>query len=449
MAENNIFDLIILGAGPAGYSAAIRSAQTGKKVLLVEKEKFGGTCLNWGCIPTKFLWESVNLAKKIRKAGNFGFSAEIKDYSFELIQKKNEKNIEILSKGLKNLIESYKIETKNGSAKFIGGKKIEISSIDGKKEEIEFKKLIIACGSLPKDLPNLKIDHNKVIDSRDALQLKEIPKSLLIIGGGAIGVEMATIFSYFGSEVSIIEKEPNILPGEDVELSEEIKKNLVRSGVSVNTGAVFSDDLRGKFEKIILVVGRKPNIDQLFLEKEGIVYTPNGISVNEYLETSVKGIYAAGDVNGKAYFAYTAIADGLISAENAFVEKNKTEYSNVPKVVFSDPPCASIGNIPEDLKEKIVYGKFPFTANSRALIEGERSGWVKVSVNKKTNEILSGQIIGANADELIQLLSIAIRNKLKVDDLRRELFFHPGLSEALLCALEDSINKCVELPKKQ
>ena len=443
------YDLVVIGGGPAGHSAAIRGAQLGAKVLLVEKDKLGGTCLNYGCIPTKFLWEAVNRIEKVRKSEIFGFSADVLEGDFSSVQKKNWKNIELLSKGLKGLVESYGIQLVSGAAKFTGKNKIEIASAAGAPLPIEFSKAIIACGSSPKELPNLKIDHSKVIDSTDILKLAEAPKSLLIVGGGAIGIEMATIFSSFGAEVWIVEKENQLLPGEDAELSEEIKKNLVRSGVSVKTGTEFADDMRGKFEKILLVVGRKPNIDGLWLERADVSYGKNGILVNEYLETSAEGIYAAGDINGNAYFAYTAASDGIMAAENTMGSKNKAQYASIPKVVFSNPVSASAGEIGEKMKDKVVTGKFPFSANSRAFVEGERTGWVKVSVNRETGEILSGQIIGANADELISILSIIIRNKMKLENLRRELFFHPGFSETLFCAIEDSMKKCVELPKKQ
>ncbi len=201
-------------------------------------------------------------------------------------------------------------------------------------------------------------------------------------------------------------------------------------------------------KKILLSIGRRPNLEELNLGAAGISFTSRGISVNEYLETSATGIYAAGDVNGNAQFAYTASSDGILAAENASGAKNRAEYASIPKVVFTDPIGASAGTVPEKLKDKVLTGKFPFAANSRAFIEGERGGWVKVSINKDTGEILSGQVIGARADDLVNILSIAIRNKLKLEDFRRELFFHPGFSEALFCALEDSVKKCVELPKR-
>ena len=450
MLKEKNYDIIVIGGGPAGYSAAIRGAQLGAKVLLIEKDRLGGTCLNRGCVPTKFLWEAVHRIEEVRKSDRFGFTADVQVGSFASIQQKNRKNVEILTRGIKALLESYKIENVTGAAKFLSINKIGITSAGGEKDEVIISKLIIASGSAPKELPVLKADHNKVLDSTDALMLDEAPKTLLIVGGGAIGIEMATIFEAFGSEVTIIEKEESILPGEDRELQDEVKKNLMRAGVTVNTGSAFSDDLRGKFEKILLVAGRKLNVDGLNLESAGIEFTKNGITVNEYLETSVSGIFAAGDVNGNAYFAYTAQSDGLIAADNAYGKKRKAEYSAVPRVVFSDPVSASVGKIPPNLSaDRIAVGKFPFSASARAYIEGERSGWVKVSVNKDSGEILSAQIIGARADDLIQLFSMAVANKLKIEDFRRELFFHPGFSEAVFNALEDSLKKCVELPKKQ
>ena len=448
MEQQTKYDLIVIGAGPAGYSAAVRASQLGAKVVIIDKSGLGGTCLNWGCIPTKFLWEAANLQSKIRKAPSYGITAEVKEFSFQaLIQKKN-KMVELLSKGVRQLLESYKVTVIEGNAVFTGPKTVQISQADGNIENFSADKIIIAAGSVPSAIPGYTVDHDKIIDSTDALNLTELPKTLLVVGGGAIGVEFASIYSALGTEVNLVEKENQLLPGEDKELSEEVKKSLSRQGIKVTTGISSFEDLAKNSEKVLIATGRKSNASSLALEKTGVKFSTKSIEVNEYLETSVAGIYSAGDVSGKAFLAYTAQAEGVCAAENAFGDKATLNYYAIPKAVFSTPPAASVGAVNSDGSADTIVGKYDFTANSRAFIEGERRGWVKVSADKRTGIITGGQIFGSGAEEIISVLALAVRNKLTLQSLSREIFFHPSLSEAVHCACEVALNQCVDLPKK-
>ncbi|MBN1622468.1 MAG: dihydrolipoyl dehydrogenase [Endomicrobiales bacterium] len=447
--KNKQYDLIILGGGPAGYSAAIKAAQMGASALIMEKESLGGTCLNRGCVPTKFLWETLNIAKKIRKSSSFGITASIEKIDFAAVQQRKAKTTETLLSGLKKLVESYSIDIVEGPGRFCDKNNIEITTRNNETLKIKAKNIIIATGSSPKSLKNLNIGHKKIIDSTDALNLREIPKSLLVVGGGVIGIELATIMAGFGSQVQIVEKESQVLPGEDSELAQEAKKILERQGINVQTSVDKLDDYINKSEKILVAVGRKPNIESLALEKAGIKYSQKGIEVTSHFETTQPGIYACGDVTGNSYLAYTAQAEGILAAENALGNKAVSEYPPIVRVVFSFPPIASVG-AGENYRSgnTVSAGRFPFASNSKAFILGERTGWVKVIADKKTGRIFAGQIIGPEAGNLISVIALAIKHKMTVKDLSREMFFHPALSETIHGACEDFLNRSVELPKK-
>ncbi|MFH1367835.1 MAG: dihydrolipoyl dehydrogenase [Elusimicrobiota bacterium] len=447
---NNTYNLIVIGAGPAGYSAAIRGAQLGALVLLVEKEAVGGTCLNWGCMPTKFLWESLHLQKKMRRAADYGITADVKGQDFTALQQKKGKTVELLTKGLSALLKSYSIETAEGAASFAGPDEIIIKKKNGETQSVKGKKIIIATGSRSSNLKDLAIDHNKILDSTDLLNIKEPPKSLLIIGGGAIGVELATIYSGLGCEVTVIEKEPQLLPAADAELAAEVKKILERQGVKVITGSGDFGELVKTADKVLLSAGRKPNVDGLALEKAGVKYSEKGIEIDEFCRTSDENIYAAGDVTGKSFLAYVSQAEGAAAAENALGGKTTVNRDAVPWAVFSDPPVAGVGARENDLPaEKISIGRFQLAASGRAAIESERKGWAKIICEKSTGKLLGGCMAGPGAEELMPVLALAVRNKLTAKDLSREIFFHPSISEALHCACEDALGKCVDLPAKK
>lgn len=444
MSEQRSCDILVIGGGPAGYSAAIRGAQLGASVILADSGSFGGTCLNWGCIPTKFLWEAGHLEKKLKRAADYGISVELKGRDFAALQQKKARSIDLLVKSLRRMIESHGVALVEGAASFLDAHTVLAGTVTVRAEHI-----IIAAGSRPAALPGMAFDHTRIIDSTDALALNAAPATLMIVGGGAIGVEMAFIFAGAGSAVQLFEKEERILPLEDVELSNEVKRNLERAGVKVITGRVATSDEQAACEKIMVVTGRKSNADTLNLEKAGVVFTPKNIPVNENLQTNIPHIYAAGDIAGKAFLAYTAQAEGIAAAENCRGKRTAVDYSVIPRVVFSQPPAAGIGAREQDVKaDQVLIGRFPFSANSRAFIEGERAGWVKVIADKRSGVILGASLVGSSVEEMVPILGLAIRHHLTLHDLRREIFFHPGLAEAIHCASEDAEKRCVDLPKK-
>lgn len=451
--DKTSFDLIVIGSGPAGYSAAVRASQLGAKVLLVEKNPAaGGTCLNWGCIPTKFLWEALHVEAKIKKASNYGITADLKELSFPgLIAKKN-KTVELLAKGVRQLLDGYSVAVISGTAAFSAIKTVEVTAADGQKASYFCDKYILAAGSSPSAFPGHPYDRAKIIDSTDALSLQALPKKMLIIGGGAIGVEFASIFARLGVEISMVEKENQLLPGEDAELSEAVKLSLQKDGVDVNTGSSdsFDDMVRDSgVDKVLIATGRRSNAPQLNLERTNVRYTNRGIEVNKFLETSQKGVFAAGDVTGNSYLAYIAQAEGVCAAENALGTKNVMDHAVIPKVVFSNPPAASAGiaNI-NSRAGNIITGKFSFTASSRAFLESDRRGWVKIIAEKVSGKIIGGMVFGSAAEELITVIALAVKQKMTLQSLSREVFFHPSLSEAIHCACEDALARCVDLPKK-
>lgn len=434
---NNKYDVIVIGAGPAGYTCAVRSAQLGKRVAIVEKDNIGGTCLNYGCIPTKFLWQSAKVKNIISKSYEYGIKSQTEPVNFQDIIAKKNKFIENLRKSLQRSIESYKIEIIKGVASFLSDNKIKVNDM-----ELTADKIIIATGSVPKSIPNVKIDHNKFIDSTDALQLQTIPKNMLVIGAGAVGIELATIYSIYGCEITLREIMPQLLPGEDLDIAKEIEKNLQRQGVTVEVSCKEPLKDIDMFEKVLIVAGRQSTTDELQiqntdlkLDNKNYIDTKNGATNN-------KNIFAIGDITGKNFLAYTAQQDGINVAENI---TNPQEFV-VPKAVFSYPPSASAKVNDFEKYTDVIYGKFPFLASARAQIEGQRTGFVKVAVEKQTERILAVWIIGTNADELADVASVILQNKTKVKDLSKNMFFHPGLSEMILNACEVALGKCTELP---
>ncbi|MCX5777956.1 MAG: NAD(P)/FAD-dependent oxidoreductase [Elusimicrobia bacterium] len=426
------YDLVVIGAGPAGYSAAIRASQLGAKVALIEQNQPGGTCLNTGCVPTKTLWQSM--------------SGPFADASVKKI-----KTVETLRKGLTALISSYPLELLRGEASFASSESICITSPLTDPRVIHFKSCIIASGAQPTALPGIPFDHHHIIDSTDALNLTELPATMLIIGGGVIGVELATIFAHFGTQVNLCEREAAILPGEDPLMVSEVTKFLARLGVKVQVRYLADPLSYGAYEKVLVAVGRTPNIEGLHLEVAGVATAQRSITVNEYLQTSAPNIFAAGDVTGRWQLAYTAQADGSIAAENAVRgTRHAVNDTAVPRVLFSNPVCAAVGiKQSQATPDTIKVGTYPFTANAMAFIEGARAGWIQIISDASSGTVLGGTIIGKSAEELISVLSIAVRHKLTVTDLKRELFFHPSLSESIQHAAENILGSCVDLPPQK
>ncbi|MDR1259961.1 MAG: NAD(P)/FAD-dependent oxidoreductase [Endomicrobium sp.] len=442
------YDVVVIGSGPGGFSAAVRAAQIGAKVAIIERLFIGGTCLNCGCIPTKFLWKSLKVKKEIQGSYRYGIKSILEPIVFENIINKKNKNITSIRSGMKIILSSYNINIFEGSAIF-KNKNVLIISNNEKNEKFEIyaDKIIIASGTKPLIKNGFTFDGVRIINSTDALNLKKIPKNMLIIGGGVVGIEMATIFSGFGCHVTLVERANFLLPNEDYEISEEISKNLSRQGIEVITACTNAFDDIGEYEKILIAIGRVPN-DGLNLRDLGINITDSGfIKTNEFCQTNISNIYSVGDITGKNLLAYSAQHEGVVAAEN-IIKGNKFSISNfaIPQVIFAMPQSASVKVLDFEKYKNVIFGKFPFASSGRAFIENERTGFVKCGIDKLTKKPLAFWIIGAYSDEIINTASQILKSGM--GHISRETMFHPSFSESLLNAYEDAFGKCVDVIKK-
>tara|TARA_B100000674_G_scaffold395571_1_gene340039 strand:+ start:49 stop:1449 length:1401 start_codon:yes stop_codon:yes gene_type:complete len=448
------FDAVVIGGGPGGYVCAIRLAQLGKKIACVESRgSLGGTCLNVGCIPSKSL---LNLSENFNKAKNFEkIGIEIGSLKLNLpkMMKNKEKAVTILTKGIEFLFKKNKVTYFKGIGSITANNRISIISKDNKKENIEAKNIIIATGSDPVSLPGVKFDEEKIVSSTGALSLKNVPKKLVVVGGGYIGLEMGSVWSRLGSEVQVVEFLDHITPGMDKEISNEFQKILKKQGINFNLNTkvesilknnrgvtVNTSDNKGnnkKFEcDVVLVsVGRKPNTSNLNLDKIGVETDKKGrIKINKNFQTNIKDIYAIGDVIQGPMLAHKAEEEGIAVAEIIAGQSGHVNYDIIPGVIYTSPEVASIGKTEEQLKEaKIDYkvGKFPFMANSRAKAIDEPEGFVKFLADTNTDSILGVHIIGPHAGELIAEIAIAMEFGASSEDIARTCHAHPTFSEAV------------------
>ena len=462
------FDVIFIGGGPAGYVGAIRSAQLGMSVAVVEREGLGGTCVLWGCIPAKALLESAALATRVSHATDFGVSVgEVKlDYGVAM---RRSRAVSLQnSKGVEFLFKKNKITWIKGTGK-IAGKNSVLVKADGKEEKHEAKKaIVISTGSRVKGLPQIGLELNKttVISSDEALILDKAPKTMAIIGAGAVGCEFADVFSAFGTQVTLLEALPGILPLEDADLGAELARSFKKRKIDVLPAAKIGDVKVGKasvtmsieiggkkqsleVEKVLVAAGRAPNINDIGLKEIGVQLTSRGfIKINERMETSAKGIYAIGDVAGPPMLAHKGQREGVVFAEFLAGQKNvhAVNYANIPNATYCHPEVASIGMTEAQVKEKKIdykVGRFPFSANGRARTSGETEGFVKIIRDAKYGEILGAHIIGAHATELIHELAVARENEFTVEEVDLAIHAHPTLSEAVAEAALDSLGKLI------
>ena len=424
------YDIAVIGAGPAGYNCAINFAKQGKKVVIIEKDNLGGTCLNRGCIPTKFLWQAASVKQTISKSYEYGLKSSLEPVNFQEIINKKNRLVENLVKGVSRLLTANKVDIVKGTASFKNKNELNVKT---ETEEISIfaDKIIIATGSETKSIPNVEYDHQKYIDSTDALNLTEVPESMLVIGAGAIGIELSSIFASFGCKVTLREICPQILPSEDSDLAQELSKVLARQGIKVEVSCTDTLKDKDSFEKILIVAGRKSNADELKPENIGLNLDNRKFVSTQNYATNVDNIFAIGDITAKGFLAYTAEQDAINVAEN-LQSKNP-----VPKVVFSFPPVASVKDVDYDNYKDVSFGKSTFISNARAQIEGQRTGWIKVAVDNVSKKVIGVWIIGVNADELIESATMIIKSNMKVTDLSKDMFFHPGLSELIFEATKN------------
>ena len=462
------FDVIFVGGGPAGYVGAIRAAQLGLNVGVVEREGLGGTCVIWGCIPAKALLEAAYIAEKMKKAPEFGVTPGEVKLDYGVAMKRSRAVSTQNSKGVEFLFKKNKITWIKGTAKLAGKNAVTVKTADGKEEKHDAKKaVVISTGSRVKGLPQIGLELNKktVISSDEALTLEKTPKSIAIVGAGAVGCEFADVFSAFGSQVTLLEVMPNILPVEDADCSKEVERAFKKRKIDVLTGAKISNVKVGKdsvsmtveaggekkelkVDIVLVAAGRAPNIEDIGLKEVGVKLTDRGfIQIDERMATSVANLYAIGDVAGPPMLAHKGEREGVVVAEViAGQHPHLFDYTNIPGATYCHPEVASVGLTEQQCKDrKLEYkvGKFPFMASGRARTSGETEGFVKIIRGAKYGEILGAHIVGSHATELIHELVVARTNEYTVEEVDLAIHAHPTLAEAVAEASLDSLGKMI------
>lgn len=465
MSEKN-FDCVVIGAGPGGYVAAIRAAQLGLKAAVVEMESPGGVCLNWGCIPTKALLKSAEVFHTLRHASDFGLSVQGVGYHFPAVIDRSRKVVDKMTKGVQFLLKKNKVELIMGRGALKKGNKIEITDASGAKSTIGYKNVILATGGRARTLPHLPVDNERIITYRKALELKERPNKLLVIGAGAIGIEFAYFYSTFGAEVTVVEMADAVLPVEDKEISDTLGKIFSRNGMKIKLkttveklsrkGNVISATLsseQGKEEwtgdHCLVAIGFQGNIEGLGLEEVGVKTDRSFIPVDEYYRTGVPGIYAIGDVNGPPLLAHVASHEGIIAAEHiAGAHPHPIDYKSIPGCTYCQPQVASVGYTEAKARAEgydVKIGKFPFSASGKAVATNETDGFTKVVMDAKTEEILGMHIIHPEATELIAEASIIKSHEGTASSVLNTIHAHPTLSEAVMEAMGDALGRAVHI----
>ena len=465
------FDLCIIGAGPGGYVSAIRASQLGLKVAIVEANHLGGICLNWGCIPTKALLRSSEINHLLHNLDQFGFSAENIKHDFAKIIERSRAVSKRLSSGVAGLMKKNKIEIFDGFAKFLDNKKITVSKDSKEIEQIEASYFIVATGARARVIKGMEPDGENIWTYREAMTAKALPKSLIVVGSGAIGSEFASFYRNMGAEVTLVEMAENILPVEDEEISKLARKSFEKQGIKILTSAslkalkvgkgevVASIEIAGKVEeikaeKVIMAVGIVANVENLGLEKTKIKVDKGSIETNGYMETAEAHIFAIGDVAGAPWLAHKASHEGIISAEKIASKMGKYDAKkvhpikkeNIPGCTYSMPQIASLGLTEKKAKElgkKVKIGRFPYLANGKAIAMGETEGLIKVLFDEKTGELLGAHLIGAEVTEMIQGFVIAKQAELTEEDLMHTIFAHPTMSEMMHEAVLDAYGKVI------
>jgi len=463
------YDVIFLGGGPAGYVGAIRCAQLGMSTAVVEREGLGGTCVLWGCIPAKALLESASLAVHVQHGEAFGVTAGKVKLDYGVAMKRSRAVSQQNSKGVEFLFKKHKIMWLKGTGRLAGKKSVAVKNADGKEETHEAKKaIVISTGSRVRGLPQAGLELNKttVLSSDEVLVLERAPKTMAVIGAGAVGCEFADVFSAFGTQVTLIEVLPSLLPLEDAEVSAELARSFKKRKIDVVTGAKIGSakvgkdsvtltiDVKGEsktltVEKVLVATGRAPNVEDLGLKEGGVQLTERGfIKIDARLATTAEGIYAIGDVAGPPMLAHKGSREGIVFAEMlaGLPHVQPVPYGNVPNATYCHPEVASVGSTEQQLKNKNVaykVGKFPFSANGRARTAGETEGFVKILADPKYGEILGAHIIGAHATELIHELVVARENELTIEEVDLAIHAHPTLSEAIAEATLDAMGRVI------
>ncbi|NJY63220.1 dihydrolipoyl dehydrogenase [Salinimicrobium sp. CDJ15-81-2] len=460
------YDVIVLGSGPGGYVTAIRASQLGFKTAVIEKESLGGVCLNWGCIPTKALLKSAQVFEYLNHAQDYGLKVEKADKDFGAVIKRSRGVADAMSKGVQFLMKKNKIDVINGFGKLKQGKKVEVTDKDDKKTEYSADHIIIATGARSRELPNLPQDGKKVIGYRQAMSLEKQPKSMIVVGSGAIGVEFAHFYKTMGTDVTIVEFLPNLVPLEDEEISKQFERNFKKAGIKVMTSSsVESVDTSGDLVKakvktkkgeetleaevVLSAVGIKSNLENIGLEELGIKTDKDKILVSQYYETNVKGIYAIGDVVAGPALAHVASAEGITCVEKIKgLHVEPIDYGNIPGCTYASPEIASVGMTEKQAKEagyELKVGKFPFSASGKAKAAGTPDGFVKVIFDAKYGEWLGCHMIGAGVTDMIAEAVLGRKLETTGHEVLKAIHPHPTMSEAVMEAVADAYGEVIHL----
>jgi len=456
------FDIIVLGSGPGGYVTAIRASQLGFKTAIIEKENLGGVCLNWGCIPTKALLKSAQVFEYLQHAEDYGLKVKDVEKDFDAVVKRSRNVAEGMSKGVQFLMKKNKIEVINGFGKLKTGKKVDVTDADGKVTEYSAKNIIVATGARSRELPSLPQDGEKIIGYRQAMTLKKQPKKMVVVGSGAIGIEFAYFYKAMGTEVTVVEYLPNIVPVEDEDISKQLERSFKKAGVKVMTSSEVTkvDGVEvtvktSKGEKILeadlvlSAVGIKTNIENIGLEDVGIITDRDKILVNDFYQTNIPGYYAIGDVTPGQALAHVASAEGILCVEKlAGLHVEALDYGNIPGCTYSTPEIASVGLTEKQAKEKgfdIKVGKFPFSASGKAKAAGTPDGFVKVIFDAKYGEWLGCHMIGAGVTDMIAEAVVARKLETTGHDVLKAVHPHPTMSEAVMEAVADAYDEVIHL----
>ena len=460
------YDIIVLGSGPGGYVTAIRASQLGFKVAIVEKERLGGVCLNWGCIPTKALLKSAQVFDYLKHAADYGLVVDSFDKDFSAVVKRSRDVADGMSKGVQFLMKKNKIDVVEGFGKIKAGKKIDVTNKEGNTTEYSADHIIIATGASSRELPNLPQDGKKVIGYRQAMTLAEQPKSMIVVGSGAIGVEFAHFYNSMGTDVTVVEFMPNVVPVEDVDISKQMERSMKKAGVKIMTNSsVERIDTSGKGVKayvktakgevvleadiLLSAVGIKTNIENIGLEDVGVATDRDKVLVNDFYQTNIPGYYAIGDITSGQALAHVASAEGILCVEKiAGLHVEPLDYGNIPGCTYATPEIASVGLTEKQALAKgyeLKIGKFPFSASGKASAAGTKDGFVKVLFDAKYGEWLGCHMIGTGVTDMIAEAVVARKLETTGHEILKAVHPHPTMSEAVMEAVADAYGEVIHL----
>lgn len=454
-------DVVVVGTGPGGYVAAIRCAQLGLSVIAVEDDRPGGVCLNWGCIPTKALLRNAEVVDLVGRAGEFGIRVSGVEADYAEAVRRSRQVADRMSKGVDFLFRKNKITLLPGRGMLVRAGVVEVTGTAG-TDTVEARAIIVATGSEPKSLPGVAIDEKVVISSNGAVRQERAPRSLIVIGAGAVGIEFADVYRAYGTEVTVLEALPRILAVEDEESSKEVARAFARRGITIRTGVkvgsvepggagavVETDGGRLEAEQVLMAVGRAAKVKDVGLEALGVAVDRGYVKVSPRMETSVKGVWAIGDVAGPPLLAHKAMAEGVVAAEAiAGKDPRPLDYVNVPSCTYCRPQVASVGLSEARAREngrEVIVGKFPLTANGKAVALGEREGFVKVVADKATGEILGAHVVGAEATEIIHEFAVGRTLEATLEEIIHTIHAHPTISEAALEASLAALGQAIHI----